>query len=101
MYCSWFYITNGVGRRVIFSPYQFNIYIGCHFGFSFDGTIINHIMFVDDPAVLEPLVAGLNKLLTSYEDFGITYCVNFNQTKSVLTVLRISGEDANLSNFKL
>lgn len=85
-----FTVTNGVRQGGILSPYLFNVYMdelslelnksrtGCCIG----NSIVNHLMYADDLALIAPSGAGLDKLLKICEKFGIEHSVKFNPLKS-------------------
>ena len=84
-----FYVSNGVRQGSILSPHFFNVYVddlssqlnklkvGCVLGDS----IINHLLYADDIALISPSSAGLKKLLTVCEKFGKENNMLFSASK--------------------
>ena len=87
-----FSVSNGIKQGDILSPKLFNIYVvvlsqklnektvGC----SFNGTIINHLHYADDLALIAPSSIGMQKLITECESYAEVYGLKFNELKSVL-----------------
>ena len=64
--------------------------VGC----SFNGTIINHLYFADDLALIAPSSNVMQKLITECESYAEVYGLKFNELKSVLLPFK-------LINFKM
>ena len=93
-----FYVSNGVRQGSILSPHFFNVYVddlssqlnklkvGCVLGES----IINHLLYADDIALISPSSAGLKRLLTVCEKFGKENDMLFNASKSAIMLSKSS-----------
>ena len=93
-----FYVSNGVRQGSILSPHFFSVYVddlssqlnklkvGCVLGES----IINHLLYADDIALISPSSAGLKKLLTVCEKFGKENDMLFNASKSAIMLSKSS-----------
>ena len=87
-----FSVSNSIKQGGILSPKLFNInvdvlsqklnekIVGC----SFNGTIINHLYYADDLALIAPSSNGMQKLITECESYAEVYGLKFNELKSVL-----------------
>ena len=53
-------------------------------GCSFNGTIINHLYYADDLALIAPSSYGMQKLNTECAEYAEVYGLKFNELKSVL-----------------
>ena len=87
-----FSVSNGIKQGGILSPKLFNIYVDVlsqklnekTVGCSFNGTIINHLYYADDLALIAPSSNGMQKLITECESYAEVYGLKFNELKSVL-----------------
>ena len=68
----------------------------CKTGCKIGNTVINHLMYADDLAVLSPSSAGFQQLLDVCTEYGVAFDVKFNAKKSVVLTCR-TKEDKNLS----
>ena len=89
-YSSYFGTKNGVCQGGIISPLLFYLYIdqligprnsgiGCHIGLRYTGCLC----YADDLTLLSPTLKGLQKMVNICENFGVTYGVSYNATKTV------------------
>ncbi len=105
-----FGVSNGVRKGGLLSPWLFNIYMNdpsdqlrsCKKGCVFGNTIINHLMYVDDFAIVSPSSAGFQELLNICSDYGVKFNVNYNAKKSSAMICRSKGDkDLMLPSFHL
>ena len=97
-------VSNGVRQGGLLSPALFNLYMNdlsvqlnnCKTGCKIGNTVINHLMYADDLAVLSPSSAGFQQLLDVCTEYGVTFDVKYNAKKSVVLTCR-TKEDKNLS----
>ena len=85
-----FTVSNGVRQGSILSPFLFNVYmdelstilnqhsIGCFIG----GRKINHLMYADDLVLVSPSSRGMQVLLDSCHEFGVSNDIVYNGNKS-------------------
>ena len=87
-----FSVSNGIKQGGILSHKLFNIYVDVlsqklnekPLGYSFNGTIINHLYYADDLALIAPSSNGMQKLITECESYVEVYGLKFNELKGVL-----------------
>ena len=97
-----FDVLCGTKQGGILSPDFFSIYIddlilklrslkiGCHILQKF----IACILFADDLSLIAPTRGSMQQLLDACADYGRMYCLNFNVSKTKITVFgKISGFD--------
>lgn len=105
-----FKVTNGVRQGGILSPFFFNIYCDdlsmqlnkCITGCCVSNSIINHLFYADDLALLSPSVRGMNALLRICEMFGIENDILYNPKKTVMMIFRSRAlRNAILPEFEL
>ena len=97
-------MSNGVRQGGLLSPTLFNLYMNdlsvnlnkCNTGCRVGNTLVNHLMYADDLALLSPSSAGFQQLLNVCTDYGIKYDVKYNAKKSVVMICR-TREDKDLS----
>jgi len=85
------HVTNGVGQRVVLSPYLCadylydlsnelnNIKAGCYIG----EVLLYHLMFADDICVFCPSVRWLQKMLDVCQSYAQSHGIIFNCNKTV------------------
>ena len=86
-----FNVTNGVRQCGISSPNLSNIYIdglsnilnNSLIGGSLGGKRINHMLYADDLCIVSLSSAGLQKLLSIYDEYCARHSITFNVKKSV------------------
>ena len=91
-----FGVSNGVRQGGLLSPALFNLYMDdlsnqlreCRTGCMIGSTLINHIMYADDLAILSPSSAGFQHLLNVCSSYGIEFDVKYNAKKSVVLICR-------------
>ena len=65
-------------------------------------TLINHLMYADNLAMLSPSSTGFQQLLNICSDYGVEYDVNYNAKKSVVLICRTKGDkDLHFPDFYL
>lgn len=103
MYVKWgncvsvlFKVFNGVRQGSILSSLLFNVFMddpskrlsdygkGC----VVDGTIINHLMYVDDLVIFCPYSTGLQQLLRVCSQYGSEFDITYNAKKSNLLIVK-------------
>lgn len=95
-----FHVSNGVRQGGLLSPALFNVYMNdlsdqlslCSTGCLIGNSVINHLMYADDLAIVSPCSAGLQQLLKVCTQYGLVYDIKFNAKKSNVMIVR-SKED--------
>ena len=62
----------------------------CPTGCIAGGTIVNHLMYVDDIVLLSPSATGLSMLLHVCGKYGLEHDIRFNSKKSAVLIFRNS-----------
>ena len=78
-----FNVTNGVRQGGILSPKLFNIYIDGLSNILIGGKRINHMLYADNLCIVSLSSAGLQKLLSSCDEYCASHSITFNDKKSV------------------
>ena len=99
-----FKVGNGVRQGGLLSPSLFSLYMDglsrqlreCRTGCIIGNTIINHIMYADDLAIISPSSAGFQQLLNICSDYGVRFDIKYNDKKSVVMICR-TKEDKHLN----
>ena len=55
-------------------------------------TLVNHLMYADDLAIVSPSSAGFQQLLNICSDYGVKFDVKYNPKKSVVLICRSKGD---------
>lgn len=93
-----FSVTNGVRQGGIMSPMLFNLYVdnlsAClnetRTGCTFNGIIINHMMYADDTVVIAPSPHALQKLINVCEMYASANEMSYNERKSKIMCFKPS-----------
>ena len=105
-----FSVGNGVRQGGLISPGLFNIYMNdlsvqlnnCKTGCKVGNSIVNHLMYADDLAVLSPSSLGFQQLLNVCSEYGVAFDVKYNAKKSVVMICRTRGDkDLSFPSFYL
>ena len=105
-----FSVGNGVRQGGLLSPALFNLYMNdlsvqlnnCKTGCLIGNTLVNHLMYADDLAILSPSSAGFQQLLNICSEYGVAFDVKYNAKKSVVMTYRTRGdEDLTFPSFYL
>lgn len=86
----------GSGRVGYCPPLLFNIYMdnlsvqlnNCKTECAVGGSVINHLMYVDDLVVFCPYSAGLQQLLNICSQYGFENDIKYNTMKSYILIVR-------------
>lgn len=90
-----FHVSNGVRQGGLLSPALFNVYMNdlsdqlslCSTGCLIGNSVINHLMYADDLAIVSPCSAGLQQLLKVCTQYGLVYDIKFNAKKSNVMIV--------------
>ena len=105
-----FGVGNGVRQGGLLSPALFNLYMDdlsdqlnhCRTGCMIGNTLVNHLMYADDLAIVSPSSAGFQQLLNICSIYGVTFDVKYNAKKSVVMICRTKGDrDLTFPDFHL
>ncbi len=105
-----FGVSNRVHQGGLLSPSLFNVYMNdlsgqlrsCKTGCLIGNTIVNHLMYADDLAIISPSSVGFQELLNICSDYGVKFNVNYNAKKSSVMICRSKGDrDLMLPSFYL
>ena len=99
-----FRVGNGVRQGGLLSPALFNLYMdalstqlsACRTGCMIGGTLINHLMYADDLAIVSPSSSGFQQLLNTCSEYGVTFDIKYNAKKSVVLICK-TKEDRKLT----
>lgn len=98
-----FSVGNGVRQGGLLSPALFNLYMDslskqlgkCKTGCLIGNTLLNHLMYADDLAIMSPSTVGFQQLLDICSEYGVEFDVKYNAKKSVVLICR-TKEDQKL-----
>ena len=93
----------GVRQGGFLSPALFNLYMDnlskqfgkCKTGCLIGNTLLNHLMYADDLAIMSPSTVGFQQLLDICSEYGVEFDVQYNAKKSVVLICR-TKEDQKL-----
>ncbi|KAL2103995.1 hypothetical protein ACEWY4_000863 [Coilia grayii] len=95
-----FRVGNGVRQGGLLSPSLFSLYMDdlsrelrdCNTGCIIGNTLINHIMYADDLAIISPSSAGFQQLLNICSDYGVKFDIKYNAKKSMVMICRTKDD---------
>jgi hypothetical protein len=91
-----FSVSNGVRQGGLLSPKLFNLYMDnlskqlgkCKTGCVIGNTLLNHLMYADDLAIMSPSTVGFQQLLDICSKYGVAFDVQYNAKKSFVLICR-------------
>ena len=87
-----FCVGNGVRQGGLLSPALFNQYMDnlskqlgrCKTAWLIGNTVLNHLIYADDLAIMSPSTVGFQQLLNVCSEHGVEFDVQYNAKKIVL-----------------
>ena len=87
-----FSVGNGVWQGGLLSPALFNLYMDnlskqlgkCKTGWLIGNTLLNHLMYADDLAIMSPSTVGFQQLLDICSEYGVEFDIQYNAKKSCI-----------------